>query len=168
VADGQRFFFLNMIPANVNGGSRKVNHLNWLELDGWDFSMDVHVDPNVAEGAPGKTTNTATFGFQIKHSGPAIFKNAVLGRPVPGVVVFEAERAGLQGAGGQTSSVVYLQLTFKQAVIASRTLSGDDGFKTEHVEMAFEEVDMVYKPIINGMLAANVTKSINIVSNKIV
>ena len=54
MADSQRYFFLNMLPT-VNGGSPKANHLNWLELTNWDFSMHQTADPNVKTGGASKT-----------------------------------------------------------------------------------------------------------------
>jgi len=40
MAGEQKYFFLNMINANVHGGSTKANHIDWIELDNWDFSMN--------------------------------------------------------------------------------------------------------------------------------
>jgi type VI protein secretion system component Hcp len=156
-----------MIQAGVIGGSLKVNHVQWLELEGWDFQMNVEVDPNVASGAPGKTSASGTFGFQIRHNGPALFKLSTLGRQIPTAVVFEAERSGLQGSGSQTASLVDLQLTFTGASVASRALSGDDGHKKEHIELHFDQVAIVYTPVVNGMPAAKVPKTIDIAQNKV-
>ena len=93
MADSQRYFFLNMIAAGVNGGSPKASHINWLELDNWDFSMNQTADPNVKGGRPSKTSATGRFGFSIVHNGPTLFKLAASGQYINTPIVFEAERS---------------------------------------------------------------------------
>lgn len=95
----QRYFFLNMINAGVNGGSTKTNHVNWLELDNWDFSMNQTADPNVKGGRPSKTSATGRFGFSIVHNGPKLFQLCSSGQFINSAITFEAERAGLTGTG---------------------------------------------------------------------
>lgn len=163
----QRFFFLNLIPNSINGLSNKANHVKWFELQGWDFTTHVDVDTNVAQGAPAKTTKSGAFGFDIIHSGPSMFKLITMGRQLDQPVVFEAVRSGLQGAGNQTGSVTYLQLTFAGVKVTHRALGGDDGFKQEHVAFSFQKVDMVYTPIVNGMVQAKVPASFDIMSGSV-
>lgn len=163
----QRFFFLNLIPNGISGLSNKANHAKWFELQGWDFTTHVDVDTNVAQGAPPKTTKSGSFEFDIMHSGPSMFKLITLGRQLDQPVVFEAVRSGLQGAGSQAGSVTYLQLTFTGVKFVHRGLSGDDGFKQEHVALSFQNVDMIYTPIINGMVQPNVAASFNIMSGSV-
>lgn len=167
MADDQRYFFLDMTKANVHGGSQKAGHIDWVELDDWDFSMSQTADPNVKGGRPSKTSATGRFGFTIKHNGPQLFKLAAGGQFINAPVTFEAERAGLQSAGGQSSSGVYLQLIFNRVVVSTRALSGDDGQKTEHIELAFENVAMTYKQVVNGMLGSALTKTYDAKSNKV-
>jgi type VI protein secretion system component Hcp len=167
MADDQRFFFLNMTQAGVKGGSTKTGHPDWLELDNWDFSMNQTADPNVKGGRPTKTSATGRFGFSIKHNGPQLFKLAATGQFINTPITFEAERAGLQSAGAQSSSMVYFQLVFNRAVVSHRSVSGDDGQKTEHIELVFEKVDMTYKQVINGMLGSAIPKSYDAKSNQV-
>jgi len=157
-----------MIQAGVKGGSQKTGHVDWIELDNWDFSMNQTADPNVKGGRPSKTSATGRFGFSIKHNGPLLFKLGAAGQFINSPITFEAERAGLQSAGAQSSTMVYFQLVFNRTVVSHRSLSGDDGQKTEHIELVFEKVDMVYKQVVNGMLGSAITKSYDAKSNKVV
>ena len=171
MADSQRYFFLNMQPL-VNGGSPKASHLNWLELDNWDFSMHQMADPNQKGGRPSKTAATGRFGFSIVHNGPQLFNLCASGQFINTPIVFEAERAGLTGTGGAagtgaSSTVVYLQLTFNRTVVSHRSLSGDDGQKIEHIELVFQSVQMVYRQVVNGVLGSNITKSYDGKSNTV-
>jgi type VI protein secretion system component Hcp len=165
MADTQRYFFLNMQP-NVNGGSPKANHLNWLELDNWDFSMNQTADPNVKGGRPSKTSATGRFGFSIIHNGPQLFNLAASGQYIDTPIVFEAERSGLTGTGGGSTGV-YLQLTFTRSVVSHRSLSGDDGQKMEHIELVFQAVQMMYRQVINGALGPAITKSYDAKLNQV-
>src|ERR1017187_9355972 len=88
MAGDQKYFFLNMISAGVHGGSPKANHLAWLELDNWDFSMNQTADPNVKGGRPSKTSATGRFGFSIVHNGPYLFSLAARGKPRAGFPLF--------------------------------------------------------------------------------
>ena len=167
MADDQRFFFLNLTQAGVKGGSQKVGHSDWLELDNWDFSMNQTADPNVKGGRPTKTSATGRFGFSIKHNGPQMFKLCASGQYINTPVTFEAERAGLQSAGAQSSTMVYFQLVFNRVVVSHRGLSGDDGQKVEHIELVFERVDMMYKQVVNGMLGSAIAKSYDAKANRV-
>jgi len=171
MADSQRYFFLNMQPL-VNGGSPKASHLGWLELNNWDFSMNQTADPNVKGGRPSKTSATGRFGFSIVHNGPQLFNLCASGQFITQQITFEAERAGLQGipgAGttgtGASSTVVYFQLIFTNTVVSHRSLSGDDGQKTEHVELVFQNVTMTYWPVVKGALGSAIIKSYDAKSN---
>jgi type VI protein secretion system component Hcp len=168
MADDQRYFFLNLTGAGVKGGCQKAGHIDWLELDNWDFSMNQTADPNVKGGRPTKTAASGRFGFSIKHNGPSLFKLASAGQYISTPVTFEAERSGLQAAGSQSSTLVYFQLVFNRTVVSNRSLSGDSGQKVEHIELIFEKVDITYKQVINGMAGAAVTKSYDAKSNKVV
>ena len=165
MADDQRYFFLDMTKAGVKGGCTKAAHPDWLELDNWSFSMSQTADANVKGGRPSKTSATGRFGFSIRHNGPQLFKLASTGQYIDTPIVFQAERAGLQSAGAQSSSMVYLQLTFNRVVVSDRSLSGDDGQKMEHIELVFEKVAMIYKQVINGKLGSAIQKSYDGKSN---
>lgn len=162
MADDQRFFFLDLTGAGVQGGSKKTGHKDWLELDDWDFSMNQSADPNVKGGRPTKTAATGRFGFTIKHNGPRLFKLTSTGEFLPTSVTFEAERAGL--TSGQTG--VYLRLKFDKVVVSNRHLSGDDGQKAEHIELAFQSVEMTYRQVIDGSLGPALTKSYDAKQNR--
>jgi type VI protein secretion system component Hcp len=95
MADEQRFFFLNMIPAGVQGGSTKIGHVGWLEIDSWSFSMNQSAEPNSNGGQPKTTAASGRFGFTMKHAGPNIFKNVAAGSFIKGPITFEAERGGV-------------------------------------------------------------------------
>jgi len=178
MADSQKYFFLNMQP-NVNGGSPKASHLNWLELDNWDFSMNQTADPNVKGGRPSKTSATGRFGFTIVHNGPQLFNLCASGQYISTPITFEAERSGLAGvpaagastsnatATGASSTVVYLQLIFTNTVVSHRSLSGDDGQKMEHIELVFQKVQMTYWPVVAGNLGSANTKTYDAKSNLI-
>jgi type VI protein secretion system component Hcp len=166
MADSQRYFFLNMIAAGVNGGSPKANHLNWLELSDWNFSMNQTADPNVKGGRPSKTSATGRFGFSIVHNGPQLFKLAASGQYLDQPITFEAERSGLAG-GGATSTEVYFQLIFTRSVVSHRSLSGDDGQKIEHIELVFQAVQMTYRQVVAGVLGPAITKSYDAKSNQV-
>jgi type VI protein secretion system component Hcp len=169
MAGDQKYFFLNMISAGVHGGSPKANHLDWLELDNWDFSMNQTADPNVKGGRPSKTSATGRFGFSIVHNGPYLFSLAASGQFIGNTtpIVFEAERSGLTSGGGGTGTGVYLQLTFTKVVVSHRSLSGDDGQKMEHIELVFEKVQMMYKQVVNGVLGPAMTKSYDAKTNQV-
>jgi type VI protein secretion system component Hcp len=156
MADEQRFFFLDLRPAGVSdGGCKKASHPKWVELDDWNFSMIQEAEPNVKGGRPSKTSASGSFSFSIKHNGPALFKACANGQFIAGPLTFEAERGGLTGG----TPGVYLQLLFNNAVISSRSLSGDEGQKTEHIGITFEKVTMTYKQVVNGSLQAGLAKS---------
>jgi len=169
MASDQKYFFLNMIGAGVHGGSPKANHLDWLELDNWDFSMNQTADPNSKGGRPSKTSAVGRFGFSIVHNGPMLFKLAAsgqyIGQTTP--VVFEAERSGLTAGAGGTGTGVYLQLIFTKVVVSHRGLSGNDGQKTEHIDLVFEKVSMTYKQVVNGVLGPAMTKTYDAKTNKV-
>ena len=169
MAGEQRYFFLNMITAGVHGGSPKANHLDWLELDNWDFSMNLTADTNVKTGRPSKTSATGRFGFSIVHNGPYLFGLAASGQFIgeTSPIVFEAERSGLTSGGGSTGTGVYLQLIFTKVVVSHRSLSGDDGQKMEHIELVFEKVQMMYKQVVNGVLGPAMTKSYDAKTNQV-
>jgi type VI protein secretion system component Hcp len=167
MADEQRYFFLDLTAAGVHGGSLKANHIDWLELDNWDFSMNQTADPNVKGGRPSKTSATGRFGFSIVHNGPALFKLASSGQYLSNPIKFEAERSGLQAGGNASSTGVYLQLIFTKTVVSHRALSGDDGQKMEHIELVFESVSMTYRQVVNGVLGPAMTKAYDAKSNKV-
>ncbi len=169
MADSQRFFFLNLIPAGVKGGCTKQNHIDWLELDSWSFSMNQTAEPNVKGGRPTTTSATGTFGFSITHNGPQLFKNVANGNFINGPIVFEAERGGVQqgSATGVKATTTYLRLTFNNVVIAGRHLSGGQGQKTEQIELSFEQVSFGYAQIINGIAQAMLTKTYDVKSNMV-
>jgi type VI protein secretion system component Hcp len=166
MAGEQRYFFLNMIAAGVNGGSPKASHINWLELDNWDFSMNQTADPNVKGGRPSKTSATGRFGFSIVHNGPQLFNLCASGQYINSPIVFEAERSGLTGTGA-TSTAVYLQLTFNRSVVSHRSLSGDDGQKMEHIEIVFQSVQMTYRQVVAGALGPPITKTYDAKLNQV-
>ena len=167
MADEQKYFFLNLTDAGVHGGSPKANHLDWLELGNWDFSMNQTADPNVKGGRPSKTSATGRFGFSITHNGPALFKLAASGQYLDNPITFEAERSGLLSAGGADSTQVYLRLVFTRTVVSHRSLSGDDGQKMEHIELVFEKVAMTYRQVVNGVLGPPLTKMYDAKSNRV-
>lgn len=168
----QRYFFLNMINAGVNGGSTKTNHVNWLELDNWDFSMNQTADPNVKGGRPSKTSATGRFGFSIVHNGPKLFQLCSSGQFINSAITFEAERAGLTGTGGTSpgasSTVVYFRLVFNNTVVSHRSISGDDGQKMEHVELVFQSVQMTYYQVLpTGNLGPAIQKTYDAKLNQV-
>lgn len=152
----QRFFFLDLRPAGVvDGGCIKAGHQKWAELDNWHFSMHQSAEPNVKGGRPAKTSASGSFSFSIKHNGPALFKVCAAGMFIPGPITFEAERGGLTGG----VNGVYFQLLFSNAIVSSRSISGDDGDKSEDIEITFQNVSMTYKQVLNGALQSGLTKS---------
>jgi type VI protein secretion system component Hcp len=166
MAEGQRYFFLNMIAAGVNGGSTKSGHINWLELDNWDFSMHQAADPNVKGGRPSKTSATGRFGFSVVHNGPKLFQLCSSGQYISSPIVFEAERAGLTGTGA-SSTGVYFQLTFTNSVVSQRSISGDEGQKMEHIELVFQKVAMVYRQVVAGALGPPIPKTYDAKLNQV-
>jgi type VI protein secretion system component Hcp len=163
----QRYFFLDLVQAGVQGGCQKLNHTGWIELDDWSFSMHQMAEPNVKGGRPSKTSAAGSFGFTIKHNGPTIFKLVSQGAFIGQPITFEAERAGLTQAGGAANPTgVYFRLVFNNTVISSRSISGDPGTKTEHIEFAFEKVTMTYRQVVNGVLGPAVTKFYDAKSNQ--
>ena len=169
MAGDQKYFFLNLLPALIHGGSPKANHLDWFELDNWDFSMNQMADPNVKGGRPSKTSATGRFGFSIVHNGPFLFQLAASGQFIgeSAPITFEAERSGLTSGGGSTGTDVYFRLIFKKVVVSHRSLSGDDGLKMEHIELVFEHVSMMYRQVVNGVLGAANTKTYDAKSNQV-
>jgi type VI protein secretion system component Hcp len=167
MADEQRYFFLDLTKAGVHGGSPKAAHIDWLELTDWRFTMHQTADPNVKGGRPTQTAALGQFGFSIVHNGPALFKLAASGQFIMDPITFEAERSGLQSAGGGTSTQVYLRLVFTKTVISSRSLHGNDGQKSEHIELVFEKVSMTYRQVVNGVLGPPMTKTYDAKSNRI-
>ena len=167
MAGEQRYFFLNLVPAGVHGGSPKAGHQDWLELENWDFSMNQTADPNSKGGRPSKTSATGRFGFSIVHNGPMLFFLAASGQYITSPITFEAERSGLNAGAGGTGTGVYLQLVFTKSVVSHRSLSGDDGQKTEHIELVFEKVSMTYRQVVNGNLGPPMTKTYDAKTNKV-
>jgi type VI protein secretion system component Hcp len=168
MADEQRFFFLNMIPAGVQGGSTKVGHVGWLEIDSWSFSMNQTAEPNSNGGQPKTTAASGRFGFTMKHAGPNIFKNVASGSFIPGPITFEAERGGVNvaaGTGAKTTTT-YLRLVFSDLAITSRSLGGGDGQKTENIELTFTKVQYSYAQVINGAPQAMIVKSYDVKQNQ--
>ena len=168
MADDQRFFFLDLTKANVHGGSQKTGHLDWLELDNWDFSMSQQAQPNTKGGRPTKTSAVGSFSFTIKHNGPSIFRNVAKNEFHQVPVTFEAERGGLKATagGGFKTTGTYLQLVFTNVVIASRHISGDDGIKTENISLAFEQVQMTYRQVVDGVLGSALTSTYDTKANQ--
>jgi type VI protein secretion system component Hcp len=166
---GVRFFFLNLQPAGVDGGSTKSGHEHWLELDSWSFSMNQTAEPNAKGGRPMTTSATGTFGFTINHNGPILFKNVATGNYIAGPITFEAERGGVQqgSATGVKATTTYLRLIFSNVVIAGRSLSGDQGQKTEQIDLSFEKASLGYAQIINGTAQSMVTKTYDVKSNQV-
>jgi type VI protein secretion system component Hcp len=160
MADDQRFFFLDLTAAGVHGGSQKAGHTDWLELDDWNFSMQQTANPNVKGGRPSQTAASGRFGFTIKHNGPMLFKLASTGTMITAPITFQAERAGT--TAGQTQ--VYFQLVFTNIVVASRAISGDDGDKTEQIDLSFESVNMTYWQIVRGSPGPAITHTYNVKS----
>jgi len=108
------------------------------------------------------------FGFTIKHFGPSIFKNASGAGFLKEPITFEAERGGLKqtSESGYKSTGTYLRLVFRHTVVAVRSLAGGIGPKTEEVELAFNEVEMTYRQVIDGKLGPAITKSFDAKSKK--
>jgi type VI protein secretion system component Hcp len=169
MADGVRFFFLNLIPAGVQGGSTKSGHANWLELDSWSFTMNQTAEPNAKGGRPTTTSATGSFSFRVSHNGPQLFKNVATGNFITAPIIFEAERAGVQqgSATGVKSTTTYLRLTFTGTVIAGRCISGDQGEKTEDISLSFETVALGYAQIVAGNAQGIVTKTYDVKSNQV-
>ncbi len=166
---GVRFFFLNLLPAGVHGGSTKSGHQDWLELDSWSFSMNQTAEPNAKGGRPTATSATGTFGFTISHNGPQLFKNVATGNYIAGPITFEAERGGVQqgSATGVKATTTYFRLIFSNVVVASRSISGDQGQKTEQIELSFEKVSLGYAQIVQGTAQSMTTKSYDVKSNMV-
>jgi len=171
MADDQRFFFLDLKTAQIvpDGGSDKVGHVGWLELDSWTFSMNQAAEPNVGGGAPKGTAASGRFGFTIKHNGPALFKSVASGAFIPGPVTFEAERGGVNTAAGTgtKSTATYLRLVFNDLVISGRSLAGDSTQKSEHIEISFQSVQMAYSQIVNGQAGPMLTKGYDVKRNQV-
>lgn len=168
MAEEQRFFFLNMIPAGVQGGSTKVGHVGWLEIDSWSFMMNQTAEPNVGGGQPKSTAASGRFGFTMKHAGPNIFKNVASGAFIAGPITFEAERGGVTVAAGTGTkpTSTYLRLVFSNLAITSRNLGGGDGQKTENIELTFTTVQYNYSQVLNGSPQAMITKNYDVKTNQ--
>lgn len=168
MADEQRFFFLNLQPAGVVGGSTKVGHVGWLEIDSWSFSMNQQAEPNSNGGQPKTTAASGRFGFTMKHAGPSVFKNVASGAFIPGPITFEAERGGVNVASttGTKPTTTYLRLVFSNLAITSRNLGGGDGQKTENIEFTFTTVQYNYSQVLNGSPQAMITKNYDVKTNQ--
>jgi type VI protein secretion system component Hcp len=168
MAEDQRFFFLDLTKAGVKGGSQKAGHVDWLELDNWDFSMSQTASANIKGGRPSKTAAVGSFSFTIKHNGPNILKIATAGTFLDSPVTFEAERGGLKGSAGSgfKTTGTYLQLVFQNVVVSSRSIAGDDGIKTENISLAFSNVQMTYRQVVSGQLGSALTSSYDAKSNQ--
>src|SRR5580700_7818862 len=94
----QRFFFLDLTKIGVHGGCEKANHIDWLELNDWSFSMHTESKANAKGGAPTKTNASGTFSFSITHNGPSILKYAAGGTHIETPITFHAMRGGLKAA----------------------------------------------------------------------
>ena len=163
MADDQRFFFLDLKPAGVDGGCTKQGHERWLELDSWNFNMNQTAEPNDKGGRPTNTSSSGSFSFQIKYNDPALFANCSSGNLITQAITFEAERGGLvqpgsAGSAGQKTTGTYFRLVFTGVVIHAWALGGDSGQKTEDCSFSFEEIEMTYRPVVNGVLGAAVTR----------
>ncbi len=171
MADDQRFFFLDLKTAQVvpDGGSDKSGHEGWLELDSWTFSMNQAAEPNVAGGAPKGTAASGRFGFTIKHNGPMLFKSAAGGQFIAGPVTFEAERGGINvaAATGAKTTATYLRLVFNNLVISGRSLAGDSTQKSEHIEFAFQSVQLSYSQIVSGTAGPMLSKGYDVKRNQV-
>src|ERR1700691_973030 len=120
MADEQRFFFLNMIPAGVQGGSTKIGHVGWLEIDSWSFSMNQAAEPNSNGGQPKSTAASGRFGVTMKHAGPLVDSLVASASCIAGPVTFNAERGGINvpAGTGTKPTVTYLSLVFNNLAIA--------------------------------------------------
>jgi type VI protein secretion system component Hcp len=169
MADEQRFFFLNMIPAGVRGGSTKVGHEGWFEIDNWRFHMKQKAEPNTNGGQPKTTAASGSFGFTMKHSGPNIFKLVAGSHFIKGPITFEAERGGINtvAAAGTKPTLTYLRLVFTDLAVTSRVISGGDGQKVEDVELTFTKVQYNYWQVIDGASQAVAQKSYDVKMNQV-
>lgn len=168
MADDQRFFFLDLTSAGVKGGSTKIGHQNWLEIDSWSFSMNQAAEPNSNGGQPKSTAASGRFGFTMKHAGPQVYKLVASGSFIPGPITFNAERGGINvpAGTGTKPTVTYLSLVFQNLAITSRNLGGGDGQKTENIEFTFTQVQYIYTQVLNGAPQAAITKSYNVKTNQ--
>jgi type VI protein secretion system component Hcp len=168
MADDQKFFFLDMTNAGVpNGGSERPDTKNWLELDSWNFSMSQSADPNVKGGRPTSTSAQGRFSFSIKHNGPALFRGVTNSTLQTQPITFRAYRGGMDNGGAVGSpTMCYFELVFNDALVGSRQLHGDDGQKSENIELVFNKVKMTYWQIVNGKrVSAGLTKQYDAKSN---
>jgi type VI protein secretion system component Hcp len=163
----QKFFFLDMTKAGVpNGGSDKIDTLNWMELDSWNFNMHQSADANVKSGSVTTTSASGSFSFSIKHNGPQLFRQVVNSIKQSQPVTFRAYRGGQEIAGtGGTPIVKYFELVFTSLVVAGRHISGDEGQKDESIELAFEQVAMSYWQMQKAGPALIATKTYNTKTN---
>jgi type VI protein secretion system component Hcp len=150
----QRFFFLDLTKIGVQGGCDKAKHIGWLELNDWSFTMHTESKPNAKGGQPTKTNASGSFSFSITHNGPSLLKYAATSSHLEQPITFHALRGGIKQTptAGQLSTGVYLELLFNQSTISGRSLGGDDGQKTEHIDISFEMVTMTYYQVIDGVL----------------
>jgi len=169
MADDQRFFFLDLRSAGVQGASTKITHEGWLELDSWTFTMTQSAEPNVGGGQPKGTAASGRFGFSIKHAGPQVFKNVAQGANIAGPVTFEAERGGINvgSATGTKPTATYLRLVFNNLVVSGRSLAGDSTQKMEHIELTFQIVAFSYAQILNGSAGPMTTKTYDVKQNMV-
>jgi type VI protein secretion system component Hcp len=167
VADEQKFFFLDLTKAGVQGGSTKIGHQGWLEIDSWSFSMNQAAEPNSNGGQPKSTAASGRFGFTMKHAGPQVYKLAASGSFIAGPITFEAERGGINVAAGVGTkpTVTYLRLVFNNLAVTSRNLGGGDGQKIESIEFTFQQVQYSYTQVLNGSPQAAITKSYDVKQN---
>jgi type VI protein secretion system component Hcp len=170
MAEQPKYFYLNLQCAGITGNCQKQNHLKWLELDSWSFSMTQPAQPVVGGGSPKGSMATGTFSFTIKHAGPQIFKQVASGAHIAGPAEFNAERGGVnQGTGtGSNPFGVYFKLLFSDFAIVSRSLGGDSGQKTENISLAFSQVTLGYAQLQGGQLMGMVDKTYNMKQNNVV
>jgi type VI protein secretion system component Hcp len=169
MAEQPKYFYFNLQSAGITGNCQKIQHLKWLEIDSWSFSLNQPAAPVVGGGSPKGSMATGSFQFSMKHAGPQVFKNVASANHIAGPAEFDAERGGVnQGSAvGTSPTKPYLTLQFSDFAIVSRSLGGDSGQKSENIGIAFSTVSLGYAQVVNGTMQGMVTKTYNQKQNNV-
>ena len=150
--------------SNANGESRQKPYDRWVEIQGWEWGVKAETSWKQGGGASVGKPDPQDLSFEHYYdsASPAIMASICLGKSFDEVKLEMCKSTGRIDVNSGRTQEAYFLMTMKDCFITSVVNTADnDGNVVQKVDMVFKEVEIDYRPQLDGKQGGAMGAKIN-------
>jgi len=135
--------YMNYDNLNIKGDVTAEGHLNWIELNSFQWGVGRAISSPTSGGAreaSAPSVSEITITKVLDRSSPSLLQEALAGEGKPVVIDF------VKTGGGTGAPFTYIEYTLDNVLISKYSISSGGDQPTESISLSFTKVQFAFTP----------------------